>query len=258
MKTEETKTVTFPCTDGSAVTVPEMVAAELEAFDVKRVRVVKSNGTRYFYIKTDYFIFDAHDMPEDVPLWRFVAYSAKLFDVLPGLGQIEHDGSDSFLLENFSREAEPKTLEPVTKPRPVKSYTPKISAELITKQLAWFAEPSLHLEAVKWAAVHTNPRVGEEVLQQTSIKLLEQIRGGQCLAQTAEQFHNYVLTAVGRKARRSRAGLNRSEVIPDLLSRKDLTEAMTSENYYEGMDRGVRRTERTKSLSGYDNIPNNS
>jgi hypothetical protein len=256
MKTEETKIVTYPCTDGSTIIVTEGIAESLRGEGVTRVRAVKAAGRRYYYIRTDFFS-PVHDFMEDVPLWKYVVMASELYKQLPGDGQVSHDDSDSFLLSNFTRDAEPKAkpgAEP-RQPRPAKVYASKVSAEVIQRQLKWFSEPSLHLEAVKWAAVHTNPKVGEEVLQQTSIKLLEQIRGGQCLALTAEQFHNYFLTAVGRKARRARVGLNRSEVIPDLLSRKDLTEVMTHENYYEGQDRGVRRTAPKQSLSGLESHP---
>lgn len=253
MKTEEPiQAVSFPCSDGSTVTIPETVAAELEAFDVKRLRVIKAGEKRYYYVKTDYLIFDAHDMPEDVPLWQFVAYSAKLFDVLPGLGQISHDGSDAFLVENFSREAEPKTLGPVSKPRPVKTYTPKISAELIAEQLAWFEEPALYLEAVKWAAHFTNPSVAEDIVNQSSIEILTQIRGGQCEAVTQKKLKDYVLTIVGRHARRATHGLRGSNVLPGTLERKGFVEKFNPATYIEGDNRGNRRVAPMKSLSSYE------
>lgn len=227
--------VTFPVSDGSTVTVSAHADYVLrETFGIDRVKAVNANGKKYLYTPFEIpdldvlaVYFGRVSAPRRWLLAEFVArHIYHLHVYMPGDGMIHHNGSNSFLPSDYSREQWPElNSEPEENAKPPKDYVPRVSAELIQNQLSWFAESALRTEAAKWAARLTNPAVAQDIVQQTYLKLFQQISGGQCEATDAKGLHDYVLTAVQFKCRTAaKNGKINGDVIPDLLTRKGLTE----------------------------------
>jgi hypothetical protein len=157
---------------------------------------------------------------------------------MPGDGAIHHNGTNSFLPSDYARDRWPEhDAESQPQEKAPKDYVPKVGTDLIRLQLAWFSEPALRTEAVKWASRLTNPAVAQDIVQQTYLKLYRQISGGQCEATDAKGVHDYALTAVQFKCRTAaKNGKLNGDVIPDLLARKGITVEMPeTENLWNDM-----------------------
>lgn len=239
--------VTFPVSDGSTVVVSGHAGYALrKIFGIDRVKSVNANGKRYLYtpfeipdpdILSNYF-----GKSQQPRRWLFADLIARhvyrLHLYVPGDGAIQHNGSNSFLPSDYSRDQWPHhTPEPEPQEKASKVYLPKVGADLIQLQINWFSEPALRIEAVRWASKLTNPSVAQDIAQETYLKLFRQISGGQCEAADPKQLHDYVLTAVQFKCRTAATNGNlNGDVMPDLLARKGITVGMPeTENLWHEM-----------------------
>src|SRR5258708_4021075 len=121
-----TKNVNFPCSDASFVVLTERMADVVMSIPCKNVRVVKRTNKAGVLVKNyyvpDWILLDVLGIKKMLPLWQMVANEDQLHKVLEGEGRIHHDGSNSFLPENFRRDPWPEldasvleTKEPTAK-----------------------------------------------------------------------------------------------------------------------------------------------
>jgi hypothetical protein len=219
-------TVRLNCTDGSTVMVNHFAAFFLaDIFGIDTVKAVNSNGKRYLYTPV---------IPDPNPLnayrggalaprrWPFADFLARhvyfLHRHLPGDGRIIHNGSDSFLPTDYTREEfERLPLESEPEPRPVVAREPKVPAGVIQQQLGWLGE-SLMRKSLAKAAKKLNRDIAADVVHEVVVELLETINSGLCEKTTEEDFKNWVLGAVNNRCCDvAGAGCCNGSVLPDPL-----------------------------------------
>jgi hypothetical protein len=198
--------VDFPVSDGTSIIVSDFTYAVLMTMwdGIDRVKAVKAGNSRYLYTPVPIpdmsylnWYFNRSHEPRIMPWDRFVAYSVLyLHQSMPGDGLIVHDGSDSFLPSNYSRQEFPEhdDVEPESAPKPRRVAV--VSPEVINEQLRWLGDKELVLKARRCAAKKTNNKIGEEIVQYALLAVLQNVQDGQVKAATREQFFGYTLQVV--------------------------------------------------------------
>lgn len=199
--------VEFPVSDGTSIIVSDFTYAVLATMwdGIDRVKAVKAGDIRYLYTPVPIpdmsyanWYFNRSHEPRVMPWDRFVAYNVLFLHLhLAGDGRIVHDGSDSFLPSNYSRQEFPEhddvdDPEPAQRPRRVAVVGP----EVINDQVRWLGDKELVLKARRCATKKTNSKIGEEVVQYALLAVLQNVQDGQVRATTHEQFFGYVLRVV--------------------------------------------------------------
>jgi len=224
------------CSDGSKVTISPLAEFALRKEGNTNVTVVHSNGAKYYYAnaraldRTRVYFLARHDGKQQrVPLADFVAYRTGLHRRLKGEGEIRHDGSDSFLDHNFSRDAWPDTSSFVVKVPKGKSLT--VDTDLKRSQLAWLSQRDLFVKASKCAAKKTNPQIGAEVVADVFAEMVERISVGKMPVETKEAFEKYVMRAVRNVCNDAASdGFINGDILPDKLRVKGITVPMLEDN----------------------------
>jgi hypothetical protein len=201
--------VEFPVSDGSSIIVSDFTYAVLMTMwdGIDRAKAVKADGKRYLYTPVpipdmsyvNWYYNRSHE-PRVMPWDRFVAYNVLgLHQSLAGDGRIIHDGSDSFLPSNYSRQEFPEHDDVDPEPEPAAPRPRRVAVvgpEVINQQLQWLSEKELVLKARRCAAKKTNQTVGNDVVQNALLAVLTDVQDGQVKAVTREKLWAYAMRVV--------------------------------------------------------------
>jgi hypothetical protein len=227
-----TKSVNFPVNDGTEVVMSEQTA-ELLAGICKKVKAVKSRKdgvvVRHLYVPD--WVAMEHGLNQHIPLWQFVVMQDALHRKLDGDGRIYHDGSESFLPENFRRDEWPETDDSVL-PKEQKQVAVKMGQTLESvraQQREWLDDAVLYETAFR----QTNRSADVvDAVQSAYEAALKQIDAGRCKAQTKAELCGYVLATCRNKF---------FEMVRHNVEHRKTHSRMT-ENFEDGEQHHVRRT----------------
>jgi hypothetical protein len=172
--------------------------------------------------------------------WLFSNFLARhvyrLHLYVPGDGRIVHNGSDSFLPKDFSREEfERLADEPAEKEMAAKTQPkPLVSEEVIQQQFEWLtgnvtrnnkrkecAASELMRAARKVASKRLQVMLAGDVVQEVLSELLLTIVNGRCTCTTREEFFKWVKGAVrNRCSDMAVEGCCNGDILPDRLESK--------------------------------------
>jgi hypothetical protein len=193
-----TKTVNFPVSDGTTVVLTEGTANSLVNV-CKKIKAVKGRKdgmpVRHLYVP-DWIQYEAKGVK--MPLWQFVTMDLTLYKVLEGDGRIHHDGSNSFLRENFRRDRWPETDDTVlpTQRKPVTVKTGQTVEGVRAQQREWLDDAVLYETAVR---VTDRSADVVDAVQSAYEAALSQIDSGLCKAGTKAELCAYVLSTCKHK-----------------------------------------------------------
>jgi len=235
--------VGFPVSDGSTVTVSAFATDVLREHGIDHVKVVTANGTRYLY--TPFEIPDLDVLANYFGRagrprrWLFANFLARhvyrLHLYMAGEGRIVHNGSDSFLPKDFSREAFERLPQEQNQPERVQKEKPAlVSEEVIQQQFEWLtgnvtrsderkecAASELMREARKVASQRLQVMLAKDVVQDVLSELLLTIVNGRCTCTTREEFFRWVKGAVRNRCSDTAVeGCCNGDIFPDRLEAK--------------------------------------
>jgi hypothetical protein len=230
-----TKSVNFPVNDGSFVVVSERVARFLADSDCKSVRVSKrqkKGGTIvcHFYVM-DIFKWLVNEVKVFNTLRRTVVEVERFHLTLPGEGMIYHDGSNSYLPENFRRDEWPELDKTVLEPKVQTLKSGQTAEALRIKQAEWLNSSTLYETALR-----QTKRVGDgdtnDIVQAAFLATLEKVNAGLCDAACEAQLCSFFLATCQNKT---------SELT---RKRKDIRKSheKLTDDFAEGEQHHVRRT----------------
>lgn len=234
-----TKSVNFPVNDGTTVIVSERIAGILASIcgSIKAVKRAKDGVmVRHLYVP-DFVSLDVNGIKKNLPLWQMVADEEQLHRVLEGEGRIRHDGSNSFLPENFRRDAWPETDVDVVETKEATVKTGQTPEALRVKQRDWLDDAVLYQTAIRQTKKLADGEV-EDIVQASLLAALEQIGAGLCESQTQAALCSYFLATCRNKT---------YELDRHRRKQRKTHEAMT-DDFAEGPLHHVRRTAPTAQL----------
>jgi hypothetical protein len=196
----ETKSVNFPVNDGTTVIVSERIAGILASIcgSIKAVKRAKDGVmVRHLYVP-DFVSLDVNGIKKNLPLWQMVADEEQLHRVLEGEGRIRHDGSNSFLAENFRRDAWPETDADVVETKEATVKTGQTPEALRVKQRDWLDDTALYKNTIDEVRQLADGEVSD-IVQAAYQAALESIGAGFCYAQTKAELCSYFLATCRNK-----------------------------------------------------------
>jgi hypothetical protein len=197
VETTVTKSVNYPVSDGTTVVLSERIAGILRSIPCKSVRAIKRKAKVDHYVP-DWVSLDVNGIKKLLPLWQFVVEEEQLHRVLEGDGLIHHDGSASFLLENFRRDAWPEIDAAVLEMKDATVKTGQTSEVLRIKQREWLDDATLYQTAVRQTQKLADSEVSD-IVQAACEAALEAIGAGFCYAQTKAELCSYFLATCRNK-----------------------------------------------------------
>ena len=236
VETAVTKSVNYPVSDGTTVVLSEGVASLLQYIGCEKVRAIKRKAKRDLYVP-DWILLDVNGIKKMLPLWQMVADNDQLHRVLEGEGFIHHDGSASFLPENFRRDAWPEIDATVLETKEATIKTGQTPEALRVKQREWLDDGTLYQTAIRQTQKLADGEV-DDIVQAALLAALEQIDAGLCESQTKAALCSYFLATCRNKT---------YELDRQRRKQRRTHEAMT-DDFAEGPLHHVRRTAPTPRL----------
>jgi hypothetical protein len=230
-----TKSVKFPVNDGTTVIVSGHIAGILASIckSVKAVKRTKDGVmVRHLYVP-DFVSLDVNGIKKLLPLWQFVVGEEQLHRTLDGEGRVHHDGSTSFLPENFRRDAWPE-IDPDVVIFPRFQATAKVGQTkdaMRIKQREWLDDATLYQTATRQTEKLADGEVSD-IVQAAYEAALESIDAGFCYAQTKAELCSYFLATCRNKTH---------ELDRHRRKQRKTHETMT-DDFAEGPLHHVRRT----------------
>ena len=242
----ETKSVTYPCSDGTAVVLSEGFAGLLDSDGQKTVKAVKKRNkdgqvTRHLYVR-DWLTWQVNEVVVMQPLWQAVVVNAGFDRRLPGDGRIHHDGSDSFLLGNFFREEWPEIDNSVVAAHEQNSVKTGDTPEALrVQQREWLNDETLLNKGIA-GCVRMADAESSDIVQASFMAVLENINAGLCRANNKGALCEYFLSTVRNKTKEFVRYRQKNRKTHDTID----------DQFEEGPLHHVKCTATTKNLSFYD------
>ena len=238
-----TKSVNYPVSDGTTVVLSERIAGILQSIPCKSVRAIKRKAKVDHYV-SDWVSLDVNGIKKQLPLWQFVVEEEQLHRVLEGDGLIHHDGSNSFLAENFRRDTWGEIDASVLETEEATVKTGKTPEANRVQQRAWLDDAVLYQTAIRQTKKLADGEV-DDIVQAALLAALEQIDAGLCESQTQAALCSYFLATCRNKA----FELDRHR------RKQRKTHTTITEQFEEGPQHYVRRIAPKQSLSGLESHP---
>src|SRR5258708_7845166 len=192
-----TKSVNYPVSDGTAVVLSEGVASVLQYIGCKKVKAIKRKARRDLYVP-DWILLDVLGIKKMLPLWQMVANEDQLHRVLEGEGRIHHDGSNSFLPENFRRDPWPELDASVLETKEPTAKTGQTPENIRVQQREWLDDAVLYQTAIRQTQKLADGEVGDFV-QEAFQAAFEAVVAGLCDAETKAALCSYFLATCRNK-----------------------------------------------------------
>jgi hypothetical protein len=235
-ETAVTKSVNYPVSDGTTVVLDERIASILQSISCKSVRAIKRKAKRDLYVP-DWISLEVNGIKKLTPLWQFVVQEEQLHRVLEGEGRIHHDGSNSFLPENFRRDAWPEIDVVVVETNEATAKVGQTPESVRMKQRAWLDDAVLYQTAIRQTKKLADGEV-EDIVQASLLAALEQIDAGHCESQTQAALCSYFLATCR----------NKTYELDRQRRKQRKTHEMMTDDFAEGPLHHVRRIAPTAQL----------